>query len=92
MKKHLHSGSAGVDVEVLQREVEELRERNQALEEENAQLKEAVNIYNCFTPQWCLTLKFIYCTSKSSYPVKHCIQMSLLFFHLLQLEKLEGSV
>ena len=50
MKKHLHSGSAGVDVEVLQQEVEELREKNQMLEEENAQLKEAVNMPNCSLP------------------------------------------
>jgi FtsZ-binding cell division protein ZapB len=42
VKKHLHSGAGGVDAEVLQREVEELRERVQALEEENAQLKEAL--------------------------------------------------
>ena len=43
LKKHLHGGPPeAVDVEALQRQVQDLRQRNQQLEGEVAQLKEQV--------------------------------------------------
>ena len=43
LKKHLHGGPPeAVDVEALQRQIQDLRQRNQQLEGEVAQLKEQV--------------------------------------------------